>query len=114
MSLPCISLALNLVHNKLHSVHSKQANLALGLVSPETDQTHVIYQLLQTGTLTENRMTVVEGWFAGKKYDQVPQPGDLPPGFFDMFQASIAVNSSVRGLASIQALGLHCLIMTTD
>ncbi|KAL3138057.1 hypothetical protein ABBQ38_005290 [Trebouxia sp. C0009 RCD-2024] len=48
----------------------------------------------KTGTLTENRMTVVEGWFAGKKYNQVPQPGDLPAGFFDMFQANLAVNSS--------------------
>ena len=28
---------------------------------------------MQTGTLTENRMTVVEDWFAGKKYDRVPQ-----------------------------------------
>ena len=61
---------------------------------------HETCHLLQTGTLTENRMTVVEGWFAGKKYDQVPQPGDLPPGFFDMFQASIAINSSVRGLCT--------------
>ena len=70
--------------------------------------------MLQTGTLTENRMTVVEGWIAGKKYDQVPQPGDLPPGFFDMFQASIAVNSSVRGLASTQAWSLHCLVINLD
>jgi len=51
--------------------------------------------LVQTGTLTENRMTVVEGWFAGKKYDKVPQPEDLPADFFNTFQASVAVNSSV-------------------
>lgn len=50
---------------------------------------------LQTGTLTENRMTVVEGWFAGTKYDTVPQPQDLPKAFFSMFQTNIAVNSSV-------------------
>ncbi|DBA78916.1 TPA: hypothetical protein ACH3X1_008797 [Trebouxia sp. C0004] len=48
----------------------------------------------KTGTLTENRMTVVEGWFAGKKYDKVPHPEDLPADFFDTFQASVAVNSS--------------------
>lgn len=54
---------------------------------------------MQTGTLTENRMTVVEGWFAGRMYDKVPQPEDLPAGFFNTFQASIAVNSSVRCFA---------------
>ncbi|KAA6423560.1 MAG: P-type ATPase [Trebouxia sp. A1-2] len=48
----------------------------------------------KTGTLTENRMTVVEGWFAGKKYDKVPQPEDLPADFFNTLQASVAVNSS--------------------
>ena len=51
--------------------------------------------VVQTGTLTENRMTVVEGWFAGKKYDKVPEPEDLPADFFNTFQASVAVNSSV-------------------
>ena len=51
--------------------------------------------LLQTGTLTENRMTVVEGWFAGRKYDAVPEPQDLPESFFDMFQSNVAINSSV-------------------
>ena len=48
-------------------------------------------------------MTVVEGWFAGKKYEHVPQPADLPPGFFDMFQANIAINSSVRKLSMSQS-----------
>lgn len=40
-------------------------------------------------------MTVVEGWFAGTKYDAVPQPQDLPAAFVSMFQANVAVNSSV-------------------
>ena len=57
--------------------------------------------MMQTGTLTENRMTVVEGWFAGKKYDKMPQPQDLPTGFVSTLQASIAANSSVRQLASL-------------
>ena len=53
---------------------------------------------MQTGTLTENRMTVVEGWFAGKQYDRVPQMAELPADFGTTFQASVAVNSSVRQL----------------
>lgn len=28
----------------------------------------------KTGTLTENRMTVTEGWFAGTQHDNVPEP----------------------------------------
>ncbi len=31
----------------------------------------------KTGTLTENRMTVVEGWFAGRFYTQVRGRSDL-------------------------------------
>lgn len=30
------------------------------------------------GTLTENRMTVVEGWLAGRLLTRPPQPTDLP------------------------------------
>eukprot|EP00201_Polytomella_parva_P009432 CAMPEP_0175050876 /NCGR_PEP_ID=MMETSP0052_2-20121109/7489_1 /TAXON_ID=51329 ORGANISM="Polytomella parva, Strain SAG 63-3" /NCGR_SAMPLE_ID=MMETSP0052_2 /ASSEMBLY_ACC=CAM_ASM_000194 /LENGTH=692 /DNA_ID=CAMNT_0016315101 /DNA_START=58 /DNA_END=2132 /DNA_ORIENTATION=+ len=32
----------------------------------------------KTGTLTENRMTVVEGWFSGRSYDRLPSPDELP------------------------------------
>jgi Ca2+-transporting ATPase len=28
----------------------------------------------KTGTLTENRMTVVEGWFSGVQLDHAPTP----------------------------------------
>lgn len=85
----------------LHSL-SAQRGAAKGTygLSIQHDQKCARASAVQTGTLTENRMTVVEGWFAGKKYSQVPQPGDLPAGFFDMFQANLAVNSSVRTCAS--------------
>lgn len=33
----------------------------------------------KTGTLTENRMTVVEGWFMGKLYKDIPKKEDLNP-----------------------------------
>jgi P-type Ca2+ transporter type 2C len=35
----------------------------------------------KTGTLTENRMTVTEGWFAGKKYNDVPHAKVREKGF---------------------------------
>jgi Ca2+-transporting ATPase len=49
----------------------------------------------KTGTLTENRMTVTEGWFAGKKYDRAPELGELPTagGFARELAANCALNS---------------------
>jgi Ca2+-transporting ATPase len=47
----------------------------------------------KTGTLTENRMTVVEGWFAGVKYPAVPEPADLPGPWKDEIVRNCALNS---------------------
>ncbi len=33
----------------------------------------------KTGTLTENRMTVTEGWFSGTKIDHAPEAKELRP-----------------------------------
>ncbi len=49
----------------------------------------------KTGTLTENRMTVVEGWFAGKKYDKLPAPSDLPESALRDIAFNSALNSKV-------------------
>lgn len=49
----------------------------------------------KTGTLTENRMTVVEGWFAGKKYDKLPAPADLPESALRDIALNSALNSKV-------------------
>jgi P-type Ca2+ transporter type 2C len=49
----------------------------------------------KTGTLTENRMTVVEGWFAGKKYDKLPAPSDLPESALREIALNSALNSKV-------------------
>ena len=49
----------------------------------------------KTGTLTENRMTVVEGWFAGKKYDKLPAPSDLPESALRDIALNSALNSKV-------------------
>lgn len=47
----------------------------------------------KTGTLTENRMTVVEGWFAGRAYDTVPAADALPPAVLQQLATGIALNS---------------------
>ena len=49
----------------------------------------------KTGTLTENRMTVVEGWFAGQKYSSVPTPSQLPVAAVSEISLNCALNSKV-------------------
>ena len=50
----------------------------------------------KTGTLTENRMTVVEGWFAGQKYASVPAPSQLPVAAVSEISLNCALNSKVH------------------
>jgi len=50
----------------------------------------------KTGTLTENRMTVVTGWFAGKQWPKPPTAGELPPQLADVISMNIALNSKVN------------------
>ncbi|KAG2500891.1 hypothetical protein HYH03_001650 [Edaphochlamys debaryana] len=47
----------------------------------------------KTGTLTENRMTVVEGWFAGTAFDHCPTPEELPQELCDELKLNCALNS---------------------
>ncbi|PNH11294.1 putative calcium-transporting ATPase 5, plasma membrane-type [Tetrabaena socialis] len=47
----------------------------------------------KTGTLTENRMTVTEGWFAGKQFDHCPGPEELPQEVCDEIKLNCALNS---------------------
>ncbi|KAL6077712.1 putative Plasma membrane calcium-transporting ATPase 1 [Balamuthia mandrillaris] len=47
----------------------------------------------KTGTLTENRMTVVQGWVAGQKFDKVPLDFELDEEIATLLSESIAVNS---------------------
>ena len=47
------------------------------------------------GTLTENRMTVAAGWFAGKLWVALPALADLPPALQREIQLGAALNSKV-------------------
>ena len=51
-----------------------------------------LYSLI-AGTLTENRMTVVEGWFQGKHYSDVPKPEALTPTTKAQIVNNICLNS---------------------
>ena len=48
----------------------------------------------KTGTLTTNRMTVVESYFTGMRYKELPNPSDLPDDLMEALKMNIAVNSS--------------------
>lgn len=52
------------------------------------------------GTLTENRMTVTEGWFAGKKFGQTPTPEEMNPELLKELNFNIALNSKAFLLAA--------------
>eukprot|EP00741_Cyanophora_paradoxa_P020079 tig00021234_g19380.t1 len=48
----------------------------------------------KTGTLTENRMTVVKMFVGGRQYDSVPEKRELPQPVLDAFNEGAAVNSN--------------------
>lgn len=52
----------------------------------------------KTGTLTENRMTVVEGFFQGRKFDYQPRREELDPQFFTQLVNNICLNSKASVL----------------
>jgi Ca2+-transporting ATPase len=47
----------------------------------------------KTGTLTENRMTVTEGWFAGQKLDHAPTSEEVPGEVRSLLELNFALNS---------------------
>eukprot|EP00878_Enallax_costatus_P000995 GHUV01001127.1.p1 GENE.GHUV01001127.1~~GHUV01001127.1.p1 ORF type:complete len:1156 (+),score=304.08 GHUV01001127.1:371-3838(+) len=47
----------------------------------------------KTGTLTENRMTVVAGWFSGVQLDHAPTPGELRPELMTELAHNNSLNS---------------------
>jgi magnesium-transporting ATPase (P-type) len=51
------------------------------------------YHLTSTGTLTENRMTVVEGWFCGKSWSSLPTRDALSSDVLELLNANCSMNS---------------------
>ncbi|XP_033618066.1 plasma membrane calcium-transporting ATPase 4 isoform X2 [Fukomys damarensis] len=48
----------------------------------------------KTGTLTMNRMTVVQAYIGGTHYHQIPSPDVLPPRVLDLIVNGISINSA--------------------
>ena len=49
------------------------------------------------------RMTVVEGWFCGVKYDRVPAAKELPAAELDLIKANAAINAAELDLIKASA-----------
>lgn len=64
----------------------------------------------KTGTLTTNRMTVVESYFSGTHYDVTPKTEDLPSNLLDVLKLCIAVNSGYTSLLIDPVNGVAPLI----
>lgn len=72
----------------------------------------------KTGTLTMNRMTVVQAYIGDTHYKKIPEPDVLTPGTVDVLINSISVNSAyttkilVRPSVSCGAGPLNVVKMT--
>lgn len=55
-----------------------------------------MFYVSQTGTLTENQMTAVEGWFSDKLVQgaDIKSPESLAPAALDLVSQNIAINRS--------------------
>lgn len=59
----------------------------------------------KTGTLTMNRMTVVQAYVAEKHYKKVPEPENIPSSILDMLILGIAVNCAYTTKIMVGLLG---------
>ena len=99
---PCLAFALRAAaFNHLNAVvrtrsmrkMMRDANFVRVLAACETMGGATTICSDKTGTLTENRMTVVAGWFAGRLWDAPPALADLPSALASSLQTNIALNS---------------------
>ena len=65
----------------------------------------------KTGTLTTNRMTVVESYFTGMRYKETPKLSDLPADLLEALKLNVAVNSSYTSkLLQVRGRRVHVAI----
>ena len=57
----------------------------------------------KTGTLTMNRMTVVEAYIGGTHYSTVPDPEAIKPDTLEVLVNSIAINSAYTSKILVRA-----------
>jgi len=101
--IPMIILLLTIItHDSLHHHHHHHQQLILLhnnniiIIIYKILIYNIIIILLYTGTLTQNRMTVVEAWIGGISYSTAPSAEDLPPSIVQLIADGVAINSTGR------------------
>lgn len=62
----------------------------------------------KTGTLTMNRMTVVQAYIADQHYRKVPEPEVIPASIMDLLILGISVNSAYTTKIMASAPAVRC------
>jgi hypothetical protein len=95
-----ILLLTMLTHDRSHHHHSHQFilphNNNIIIITIIIIIITIIIIILYTGTLTQNRMTVVEAWIGGTSYSTAPSAEDLPPSIVQLIADGVAINSTGR------------------
>jgi len=63
----------------------------------------------KTGTLTTNRMTVVESYIQGNHFKQVPTQGSLGNEYVDLLSQAIAINSNYSSRIEVGSMYVYAL-----
>ena len=68
----------------------------------------------KTGTLTTNRMTVVQSYVGGSHYKTIPDFGHFPPGIGDLLCRAISINSGYTSRVLVSAEWQSYWVRTSD
>jgi magnesium-transporting ATPase (P-type) len=77
----------------VHDASAATSLIVRSYARPQAWRRTRCHQAQHAGTLTENRMTVVEGWFAGVKHDNPPCKSDLSDVVANEVIKNICLNS---------------------
>jgi Ca2+-transporting ATPase len=91
-----LAVTLSLAYSTQKMMHDNNLIRVLAACETMGNATNICSD--KTGTLTQNRMTVVEGWVCGKSYSTAPRADQLPAAAVEYISEGISVNSTANVL----------------